>query len=154
MFTQDDDVYLSAIERNATASAICALKKSAAPITAFRSHSSDDENDTDDETISGENDVEYAEFSLSVRTSPKEQILNQNRNASSGAEVFNDMQRSQKTKRNTASLDSGQQSNGDFMIKPMPSERNEITMTSNLPGTILYSRCSMEIIMFKFVFCI
>lgn len=29
-----------------------------------------------DETISGENDVEYAEFSLSVRTSPKEQIHN------------------------------------------------------------------------------
>lgn len=31
-----------------------------------------------DETISGENDVEYAEFSLSVRTSPKEQVQNNN----------------------------------------------------------------------------
>lgn len=32
-----------------------------------------------DESISGENDVEYAEFSLSVRTSPKEQVQH-NRN--------------------------------------------------------------------------
>lgn len=134
-FSQDDDIYLSAIERDATASAICALKKSTAPITTFRSNdSSDDENDTDDGTISGENDVEYAEFSLSVRTSPKEQILNQNRNATSGTEELNNMSRSQKTKRNTATMDLGQQSNGDFMIRPMPSERNEITMTSKLPS--------------------
>lgn len=36
--------------------------------------SSDEDNDLDEGTISGENDVEYAEFSLSLRTSPKEQI--------------------------------------------------------------------------------
>lgn len=38
--------------------------------------SSEEDNELGDETISGENDVEYAEFSLSVRTSPKEQIQN------------------------------------------------------------------------------
>lgn len=37
-----------------------------------------------DETISGENDVEYAEFSLSVRTSPKEQVHNRNGDGASG----------------------------------------------------------------------
>lgn len=36
--------------------------------------SSEEDNELEDETISGENDVEYAEFSLSVRTSPKEHI--------------------------------------------------------------------------------
>lgn len=36
--------------------------------------SSEEDNELGEETISGENDVEYAEFSLSVRTSPKEQI--------------------------------------------------------------------------------
>lgn len=35
--------------------------------------SSEEDNELE-ETISGENDVEYAEFSLSVRTSPKEHI--------------------------------------------------------------------------------
>lgn len=36
--------------------------------------SSEEDNELEGETISGENDVEYAEFSLSVRTSPKEHI--------------------------------------------------------------------------------
>ncbi|XP_055316274.1 protein PF3D7_1417600-like [Sitodiplosis mosellana] len=36
--------------------------------------SSEEDNELEEETISGENDVEYAEFSLSVRTSPKEHI--------------------------------------------------------------------------------
>lgn len=40
--------------------------------------SSEEDNELGDETISGENDVEYAEFSLSVRTSPKEQIQQNN----------------------------------------------------------------------------
>lgn len=40
--------------------------------------SSEEDNELGDETISGENDVEYAEFSLSVRTSPKEQVQNHN----------------------------------------------------------------------------
>lgn len=35
---------------------------------------SDEDNEVDEGTISGENDVEYAEFSVSLRTSPKEQI--------------------------------------------------------------------------------
>lgn len=133
---QDDDIYLSAIERDATASAVCALKKSAAPSTAIRSNdSSDDENDTDDGTISGENDVEYAEFSLSVRTSPKEQIVNRNGNASTASDELNNMPRSQKPKRSTATMDAGQQPNNDFMIMPMASERNDISMPSNLPGS-------------------
>lgn len=34
----------------------------------------DNENDFEEQTLSGENDVEYVEFSMSVRTSPKEQI--------------------------------------------------------------------------------
>lgn len=41
--------------------------------------SSEEDNELGDEMMSGENaenDVEYAEFSLSVRTSPKEQIQN------------------------------------------------------------------------------
>lgn len=135
MCLQDDDIYLSAIERDATASAICALKKSAAPITAIRSNdSSDDENDTDDGTISGENDVEYAEFSLSVRTSPKEQIVNRNGNATTASDELNKLPRSQKSKRSTASMDTNQQPNSDFMIMPMSSERNDLTMPSNLPG--------------------
>lgn len=130
---QDDDIYLSAIERDATTSATCALKKTAAPVTAIRSNdSSDNENDTDDGTISGENDVEYAEFSLSVRTSPKEQIVNRNGNAT---DELNNLPRSQKSKRNTASMDSNQQTSGDFMImQAMTSDRNDISMPSNLPG--------------------
>lgn len=36
--------------------------------------SSEEDNEVEEETMSGENDVEYAEFSLSVRTSPKEHI--------------------------------------------------------------------------------
>lgn len=36
------------------------------------SNSSIDENDVDEETISGENDVEYAEFSMSLQMSPKD----------------------------------------------------------------------------------
>lgn len=36
--------------------------------------SSEEDNELGGETISGENDVEYAEFSLSLRTSPKEQM--------------------------------------------------------------------------------
>lgn len=36
--------------------------------------SSEEDNELGEETISGENDVEYAEFSLSLRTSPKEQL--------------------------------------------------------------------------------
>lgn len=43
--------------------------------------SSEEDNELGDETISGENDVEYAEFSLSVRTSPKEQMQNNNAGA-------------------------------------------------------------------------
>lgn len=43
--------------------------------------SSEEDNELGEETISGENDVEYAEFSLSLRTSPKEQISNNNRAA-------------------------------------------------------------------------
>lgn len=39
-------------------------------------NSSDDENDIEDETMSGENDVEYAEFSMSLFIPPKEQQLN------------------------------------------------------------------------------
>lgn len=38
--------------------------------------SSEEDNELGEETISGENDVEYAEFSLSLRTSPKEQVQN------------------------------------------------------------------------------
>lgn len=41
--------------------------------------SSEEDNELGEETISGENDVEYAEFSLSLRTSPKEQISNKNK---------------------------------------------------------------------------
>lgn len=130
-FLQDDDIFLSAIERDATASAICALRKSTAPMTAIRSNdSSDNENDTDDGTISGENDVEYAEFSLSVRTSPKEQIVNRNGNASTVC----DEPRSQTSKRSTASMDTNRQPNSDLMIMPLASERNGITMPSNLSG--------------------
>lgn len=129
---QDDDIYLSAIERDATTSAVCALKKPTAPATLIRPNdSSDDENDTDDGTISGENDVEYAEFSLSVRTSPKEQIVNRNGNAS---DELNHLPRSQKLKRSTANMDSYQQPKNDFMIMPMSSERNDISMPSNLSG--------------------
>lgn len=36
------------------------------------SNSSIDENDVDEETMSGENDVEYAEFSMSLQMSPKD----------------------------------------------------------------------------------
>lgn len=43
--------------------------------------SSEEDNELGEETISGENDVEYAEFSLSLRTSPKEQISNNTRAA-------------------------------------------------------------------------
>lgn len=41
-----------------------------------------------EETISGENDVEYAEFSLSLRTSPKEQVQN---NARENSNLNSDM---------------------------------------------------------------
>lgn len=105
-------------------------------MTAIRSNdSSDDENDTDDGTISGENDVEYAEFSLSVRTSPKEQIVNRNGNASTAPDELNNMPRSQKPKRSTATMEAGQRPNDEFMIMPMASERNDISMPSNLPGS-------------------
>lgn len=40
--------------------------------------SSEEDNELGDDTISGENDFEYAEFSLSVRTSLKEQVQNNN----------------------------------------------------------------------------
>lgn len=46
--------------------------------------SSEEDNELGDETISGENDVEYAEFSLSVRTSPKEQVQNNNAGGGGG----------------------------------------------------------------------
>lgn len=41
-----------------------------------KNESSEEDNELGEETISGENDVEYAEFSLNLRTSPKEQIKN------------------------------------------------------------------------------
>lgn len=132
---QDEDIYLSAIERDATASAVCTLKQSTGPISTARSNdSSDDENDTDEGTISGENDVEYAEFSLSVRTSPKEQIVNRNTNAS---DELNNLPRSHKSKRSTASIDAYQQPSANYMIMPMARERSEIAMPSNLPGKML-----------------
>lgn len=59
------------------------------------SDTSEEDNELGDETISGENDVEYAEFSLSVQTSPKEQIHNSNsiencNNANGGESAFDD----------------------------------------------------------------
>lgn len=50
---------------------------------------SEEDNELGDETISGENDVEYAEFSLSVRTSPKEQVQNRNGGACSSSSSSN-----------------------------------------------------------------
>lgn len=49
------------------------------PLNKIHDSSEEDNNELGDETISGENDVEYAEFSLSVRTSPKEQVQNSSR---------------------------------------------------------------------------
>lgn len=48
------------------------------PLNRINDSSEEDNNELGDETISGENDVEYAEFSMSVRTSPKEQVQNRN----------------------------------------------------------------------------
>lgn len=47
--------------------------------------SSEEDNELGEETISGENDVEYAEFSLSLQTSPKEQISNTKKPATAPA---------------------------------------------------------------------
>lgn len=52
------------------AAAVVTLKNAANPLC--ESNSSGDENDIDEETISGENDVEYAEFSMSLQMSPKD----------------------------------------------------------------------------------
>lgn len=48
--------------------------------------SSEEDNELEEETISGENDVEYAEFSLSVRTSPKEHIQDNSIDSLNGIE--------------------------------------------------------------------
>lgn len=78
--------------------------------------SSEEDNELGDETISGENDVEYAEFSLSVRTSPKEQIQNNSieSNGSNGIES---------TAPNTASLNEFD----DFMAMPISSQQKNVT---------------------------
>lgn len=71
-----------------------------------------------DETISGENDVEYAEFSLSVRTSPKEHIHNNSieSNSSNGMAECS-------TAPNAASV------NGfdDFMALPISSQPSNLS---------------------------
>lgn len=49
--------------------------------------SSEEDNEVEEETISGENDVEYAEFSLSVRTSPKEHIQDNSMDSASSSGI-------------------------------------------------------------------
>lgn len=51
-------------------------KPAAITLVSQKNESSEEDNELGEETISGENDVEYAEFSLNLRTSPKEQIKN------------------------------------------------------------------------------
>lgn len=51
--------------------------------------SSEEDNELGEETISGENDVEYAEFSLSLRTSPMERISNANKPPTGPSEEIN-----------------------------------------------------------------
>lgn len=82
--------------------------------------SSEEDNELGDDMMSGENaenDVEYAEFSLSVRTSPKEQIQNGSieSNSSNGIE-------------STAS-------NGfdDFMSLPISSQSSNLASVYKLP---------------------
>lgn len=52
--------------------AAAVVPREATRISLYEDTGSIDENDVDEETISGENDVEYAEFSMSLRISPKE----------------------------------------------------------------------------------
>lgn len=75
--------------------------------------SSEEDNELGEETISGENDVEYAEFSLSVRTSPKEQIKS-NKNVDSTGAVAD----------STDAFD-------DFMVLPITSNLSSKIQTFN-----------------------
>lgn len=67
--SQDEEpTYLTNDHRGAAA-----ISSNLEPVESpMNGNDSADENDVDEDTISGENDVEYAEFSMSLQMSPKE----------------------------------------------------------------------------------